>query len=199
MTRGFGPGCHRGAAEVINCEVGRRHCHFRRSRRLFWPSYASISNISALVVRSTDGTGGNCHPQANVSQAKKSFRDHALIVEVLSAGERHRSTRCPERIWNGSTRSRLCSLSGDNPTRRKNQKMTILKVEVEQFEWAGNVLIHTPTGAVFSWKHERARTGEVETEWKQAGDVLASGDEFDPSEIDILARSIMKEHEGVER
>jgi hypothetical protein len=36
------------------------------------------------------------------------------------------------------------------------------------------------------------------TDWKQAADVLATGDEFDPSEIDILARNIMKQFEGAE-
>jgi hypothetical protein len=38
----------------------------------------------------------------------------------------------------------------------------------------------------------------VSTDWKQAADVLSSGDEFDPSEIDILARTIMKEYEGAQ-
>ena len=36
----------------------------------------------------------------------------------------------------------------------------------------------------------------MSTEWNQAADVLANGDKFDPSEIDILARRLMKEHEG---
>jgi hypothetical protein len=74
--------------------------------------------------------------------------------------------------------------------------MSIVKVEAEQFEWRGNVLIHTPTGATFSWVNGNSRTGEVSTVWNQAAEVLASGKEFDPNEIDILARSIMKEHEG---
>jgi hypothetical protein len=76
--------------------------------------------------------------------------------------------------------------------------MAILKPEIDQFEWAGNVLKHGPTGATFSWQYEKERTGEVVTDWKQAADVLASGDEFDPSEIDVLARSIMKQFEGIE-
>jgi hypothetical protein len=75
--------------------------------------------------------------------------------------------------------------------------MSILTVKKEQFEWDGNSLIHRPTGAVFSWTNGNTRTGEVSTEWNQAADVLANGDEFDPSEIDILARRIMEEHAGV--
>jgi hypothetical protein len=75
--------------------------------------------------------------------------------------------------------------------------MAIIKVAREQFEWSGNVLIHVPTGAAFSWQNGKERTGAVSTEWALAADVLASGDEFNPDEIDILARSIMKEHEGV--
>lgn len=74
--------------------------------------------------------------------------------------------------------------------------MGIIRVEIEQFEWAGNVLIHLPTGAAFSWQNGAVRTGEVITEWGEAADVLANGDEFDPSEIDILARHVMREHEG---
>jgi hypothetical protein len=74
--------------------------------------------------------------------------------------------------------------------------MALIKVELEQFEWTGNVLIHRPTGAAFSWKDGSMRTGAVSTVWNQAADVLANGDEFDPDEIDILARSIMKQHEG---
>ena len=74
--------------------------------------------------------------------------------------------------------------------------MGIIRVEIEQFEWAGNVLIHLPTGAAFSWQNGTVRTGEVTTEWGEAADVLANGDEFDPSEIDILARHVMREHEG---
>ena len=77
----------------------------------------------------------------------------------------------------------------------RSTAMALMKVELEQFEWAGNVLIHLPTGAAFSWQHGNTRTGAVSTEWANAADVLASGDEFDPSEIDILARGIMKEHE----
>jgi hypothetical protein len=74
--------------------------------------------------------------------------------------------------------------------------VSIIAVEKEQFEWDGNVLIHRPTGATFSWESSNTRTGEVSTEWNQAADVLANGDEFDPSEIDILARRLMKEHAG---
>ena len=74
--------------------------------------------------------------------------------------------------------------------------MAIIRVEIEQFEWTGNVLVHLPTGAAFSWQNGNTRTGAVRTEWAKAADVLSSGDEFDPSEIDILARSLMKEHEG---
>jgi hypothetical protein len=75
--------------------------------------------------------------------------------------------------------------------------MSILAVKKKQFEWDGNVLIHRPTGAVFSWTNGNTRTGEVSIEWNQAADVIANGDEFDPSEIDVLARRIMEEHEGV--
>jgi hypothetical protein len=82
--------------------------------------------------------------------------------------------------------------------REKSLKMAVLKAEIDQFEWAGNVLTHSPTGATFSWQYGKERTGEVVTDWKQAADVLATGDEFDPSEIDILARNIMKQFEGAE-
>jgi len=75
--------------------------------------------------------------------------------------------------------------------------MAVIQVEIEQFKWDGNALIHSPTGATFSWRHSNSRTGEVITEWKSASDVLSSGDEFDPSEIDILARTLMKEYEGL--
>lgn len=75
--------------------------------------------------------------------------------------------------------------------------MSIAKVEKEQFEWDGNVLIHRPTRAFFSWTNGNTRTGEVNIEWNQAADVLPNGDEFDPSEIDTVARELMKEHEGV--
>jgi hypothetical protein len=75
--------------------------------------------------------------------------------------------------------------------------MALIPVEIEQFEWEGNVLIHLPTGAVFAWQNGKTRTGAVTTDWGKAADVLASGDEFDPNEIDILARHLMKEHEGV--
>jgi hypothetical protein len=77
-------------------------------------------------------------------------------------------------------------------------KMAILKAEIGQFEWDGNVLTHGPTGATFCWQCGKNRTGEVVTDWKQAADVLATGDEFDPDEIDVLARSIMNRYEGVE-
>jgi hypothetical protein len=76
--------------------------------------------------------------------------------------------------------------------------MAILKARKDQFEWDGNVLTHSPTGATFCWQHANERAGEVMTDWKQAADVLATGDEFDPHDIDVLARSIMKRHEGVE-
>jgi hypothetical protein len=79
----------------------------------------------------------------------------------------------------------------------RNLEMALIRVEIEQFEWEGNVLIHLPTGAAFAWQNGKTRTGAVTTEWGKAADVLASGDEFDPSEIDILARHLMKEHEGV--
>jgi hypothetical protein len=75
--------------------------------------------------------------------------------------------------------------------------MAILRVEIEQFAWNGNVLVHRPTGAVFSWQNEGMRTGEVSTDWKRAADLLSNGDEFDPDEIDIVARKIMNEYEGV--
>jgi hypothetical protein len=74
--------------------------------------------------------------------------------------------------------------------------MAIIRVEIQQFEWIGNVLVHLPTGAAFSWQNGNTRTGAVSTEWAKAADVPSSGDEFDPREIDILARSLMKEHEG---
>jgi hypothetical protein len=83
------------------------------------------------------------------------------------------------------------SLSGG-----RNLEMALIRVEIEQFEWEGNVLIHLPTGAAFAWQNGNTRTGAVTTEWGKAADVLANGDEFDPSEIDILARHLMKEHEG---
>jgi hypothetical protein len=38
----------------------------------------------------------------------------------------------------------------------------------------------------------------VVTDWKQAADVRETGDEFDPGEIDVLARSILKKFEGAE-
>jgi hypothetical protein len=44
---------------------------------------------------------------------------------------------------------------------------------------------------VEGWQHAHWR---VSTAWNQAADVLANGDEFDPDEIDILARSIRKQH-----
>jgi hypothetical protein len=78
----------------------------------------------------------------------------------------------------------------------RNLEMALIRVEIEQFEWEGNVLIHLPTGAAFAWQNGKTCTGAVTTEWGKA-DVLASGDEFDPSEIDIVARHLMKEHEGV--
>ena len=74
--------------------------------------------------------------------------------------------------------------------------MALIRVEIEQFEWEGNVLIHVPTGAAFAWQNGKTRTGAVTTEWGTAGDVLASGDEFDPDEIDVLARRLMEEHQG---
>jgi hypothetical protein len=77
-------------------------------------------------------------------------------------------------------------------------KMAILKAEIDQFEWNGNILTHSPTGATFCWQYGKSRTGQVVTDWKQAADVLATGDEFDPDEIDVLARSIMNQYEGVE-
>jgi hypothetical protein len=80
--------------------------------------------------------------------------------------------------------------------RQAKTDMAIIKVEVAQFEWTGNVLIHLPTGAAFSWQNGNTRTGTVSTTWAKAADVLANGDEYDPSEIDVLARRLMKEHEG---
>ena len=31
--------------------------------------------------------------------------------------------------------------------------MALIPVEIEQFEWEGNVLIHVPTGAAFAWQN----------------------------------------------
>jgi hypothetical protein len=39
--------------------------------------------------------------------------------------------------------------------------MALILVEIEQFEWEGNVLIHLPTGAAFAWQNGKTRTGAV--------------------------------------
>ena len=76
--------------------------------------------------------------------------------------------------------------------------MTILIPALDQFEWNGNILTHKPTGATFCWQNGKDRTGEVLIDWKLAADMLANGDEFDPNEIDVLARSIMNKYKGLE-
>jgi hypothetical protein len=43
--------------------------------------------------------------------------------------------------------------------------MVLILVEIEQFEWEGNVLIHLPTGAAFAWQNGKTYWCSV-TPWR---------------------------------
>ena len=74
--------------------------------------------------------------------------------------------------------------------------MRITKVEQDQFRWDGNTLTHIPTSATFSWKHPNSGSGDVIINWKHAADVLPTGQQFDPEEIEAVARRLMRVHDS---
>jgi hypothetical protein len=74
--------------------------------------------------------------------------------------------------------------------------MWTTKVEQDQFRCDTNSLIHIPTGATFSWKYPNSGLGDVIINWKQAADVLPTGERFDPVEIEAVARRLMRVHDS---
>jgi hypothetical protein len=75
--------------------------------------------------------------------------------------------------------------------------MGTTKVEQDQFRWDNNnTLTHIPTGSTFSWKYPNSGSGDLIIDWKHAGDVLPTGDWFDPDDIEALARRLMRVHES---
>jgi hypothetical protein len=61
--------------------------------------------------------------------------------------------------------------------------MPFSKVEESQFEWQGDRVVHTPTGATFSWSYPNSQSEQVTVNWKNAGDVLDDGRDFDRDEV----------------
>ena len=75
--------------------------------------------------------------------------------------------------------------------------MRTTKVEQDQFKWDNNNrLTHFPTGATFSWKYPNSGSGDVIIDWKYAADVLPSGQQFDPIEIETMACRLMRVHDS---
>lgn len=71
--------------------------------------------------------------------------------------------------------------------------MQTTKVEFHQFWWdSDNKLTHHPTGATFSWKYPHSDLSDVIIIWKNAADLLPTGERFDPCEIEAVARRIMR-------
>jgi hypothetical protein len=67
------------------------------------------------------------------------------------------------------------------------------KVELHQFRWdSDNRLTHNPTGATFSWKYPHSDLSDVIIIWKNAADLLPTGERFDACEIEAVARRIMR-------
>ena len=84
----------------------------------------------------------------------------------------------------------------NRPPRDKEGAMRITKVEQDQFRWDGNTLTHIPTSATFSWKHPNSGSGDVSINWKHAAGVLPTGEQFDPGEIEAVARRLMRVHDS---
>ena len=74
--------------------------------------------------------------------------------------------------------------------------MGTTRVEQDQFRWDTNSLTHIPTGATFSWKYPNSGSVDVIINWKHAADVLLTGEQFDPEEIEALARRLMRVHDS---
>ena len=74
--------------------------------------------------------------------------------------------------------------------------MGTTKVEHYQFRWHTNTLTHIPTGATFSWKYPNSGSADVIINWKCAADVLPTGEQFDPKEIEAMARRLMRVHDS---
>ena len=71
--------------------------------------------------------------------------------------------------------------------------MQTTKVELNQFRWdSDNKLTHIPTGATFAWKYPHSDLSDVIINWKNAADLLSTGERFDPCEIEAVARGIMR-------
>jgi hypothetical protein len=74
--------------------------------------------------------------------------------------------------------------------------MRTTKVQQDQFRWDTNLLTHIPTGATFSWKYPNSGSGDAIINWQHAADVLPTGEQFDPEEIEALARRLMRVHDS---
>jgi hypothetical protein len=79
------------------------------------------------------------------------------------------------------------------PSANKEGTVQTTKVELHQFRWdSDNKLTHIPTGATFSWKYPHSDLSDVIIHWKNAADLLPTGERFDPCEIEAVARRIMR-------
>ena len=61
--------------------------------------------------------------------------------------------------------------------------MPYSKVEAGQFEWHGDNVVHMPTGATFAWSYPNSHSDKVSVNWKNAGDVLDDGRDFDRDDV----------------
>ena len=74
--------------------------------------------------------------------------------------------------------------------------MQTTKVEQDQFRWDSQTLTHIPTGATFSWKYPNSGSADVIINWRNAADVLPTGERFDVEEIEAVARRLMRVHDS---
>jgi hypothetical protein len=82
------------------------------------------------------------------------------------------------------------------PLRNIEGTMRITTVEQDQFRWDTNTLTHIPTGATFSWKYPNSGSADVIINWKYAAAILPTGEQFDPEEIEAMARRLMRVHDS---
>ena len=74
--------------------------------------------------------------------------------------------------------------------------MLIAKVEPDQFRWVNNhMLTHTPTGTTFAWKYPHSDSQDLIIVFERAGEVLPRDEQFDPQQIEEMARHLMKVHD----
>jgi len=71
--------------------------------------------------------------------------------------------------------------------------MALSNVTTEQFEWRGKTLVHKPTGAEFSWSYPNSESEDMTINWKEAGNVLPSGEDIDRGDIKVVAVKLLSE------